>query len=115
MCIDLTVAYKLVFFSGNIGDIHVVGGWRQVFELLAGEDIDGDDVNLGVAVLASLGSAHFHNLAGSLVDDHETVLSKGRALHGKGGRGTGIGRVEAVVLLYSVALAMLYTFIVPIS
>jgi len=76
-----------------------VGGWRQFFELLAGEDIDGDHVNLGVTVLASLGSAHLNNLAGSFVDDHETVLSEGRALHGEGGRGAGIGRVEAVVLL----------------
>jgi len=68
-------AYKLVFFSRDVGNIHVVGRWGQIFKLLAGEDINGDHVNLGVTVLARLGSAHLDNLAGSLVDDHETVLS----------------------------------------
>ena len=46
--------YELVFLAGDIWDIHVVGGWAEIFELLAGEDIDGDEMNFGVTVLASL-------------------------------------------------------------
>lgn len=62
-----------------------MGRWGQIFELLAGEDIDGDHMDFCVAVLAGLGGAHLDNLAGSLVDDDEPVLSEGRALHGEGG------------------------------
>ena len=78
-----------VFNSGNVGDIHVVGGGRDVFQLLLGEDIRGNQVDLGVSVLSSLGGGHVNDLAGSTLDDDETVLSEGRALHGVGGRGTG--------------------------
>ena len=81
----MDVAYQLVFSSRHVGNIHVVGGWGQVFELLAGEDVDGDHMDLCVTVLASLGGAHLNNLAGALVDDDEPVLSEGRALHGVGG------------------------------
>lgn len=42
--------------------IHVVGGWTDIFELLAGEDIDGDHVNLSVTVLSSLRGGHLNNL-----------------------------------------------------
>jgi hypothetical protein len=47
--------YQLVFLAGHVGDIHVVGGGAEFFELLASEDIDGDEMDLGVTVLASLG------------------------------------------------------------
>lgn len=30
-----------VFSSGNVGDVHVVGGGGDIFELLAGEDLRG--------------------------------------------------------------------------
>lgn len=46
--------YELVFLAGDIWDIHVVGGWAEIFELLASEDIDGDEMDFGVAVLAGL-------------------------------------------------------------
>lgn len=97
-------SYQGVFLSADVGDIHVVGGWGQIFKLLASEDVDGDDVDLGVAVFSSFGSGHFNDLAGSLVDDDEAVLSKGRTLHGKGGRGASIGRLEGVVLLSHILL-----------
>lgn len=77
--------YELVFLSADVGDIHVVSRWGEIFELLAGEDVDGDDVDLGVTVLASLGGGHLNDLAWSLVDDDEAVLSEGRALEREGG------------------------------
>ena len=76
-----------------------MGGWRQVFQLLAGEDVDGDDVDLGVAVLAGLGRGHFHNLARTALDDDVPVLPQGRALHREGLGGTGVGAFEGVLML----------------
>jgi len=92
---------KLVLLTGNVGDVHVVGGGGQILKLLASEDIDGDQVNLGVTVLASLGGGHVNDLARAVLDDDVTVLTQSRALHGVGGRGTGISRVEGNVVLVS--------------
>ena len=38
-------------------------------------------------------------IAGSALDDDMAVLSHGRTLHGVGGRGTGIGGLEDVLLV----------------
>ena len=92
--------YKLVLAAGDVGDIHVVGRGAEIFVLLAGEDVEGDQMDLGVTVLASLGSRHVDDLAGTALDDYETVLAQGRALHGIGRRRTGVGRVEGVLMLY---------------
>ena len=91
--------HKLIFATRNVGNIHVVGGWAQIFEFLASEDIDGDEMNLSMTMLASLGSRHVNNLAGTAFDDDVSVLPQGRALHGIGSRGTGIGGVEGVFML----------------
>ena len=74
-------AYKLEFTAADVGDIHVVGGRAKVFELLAGEDVDSDEVDLGVAMLARLGSGHFDDLARAVLDNDEAVLPQSRALH----------------------------------
>jgi len=76
-----------------------VGGWREIFHLLAGEDVDGDHVDLGVTVLAGLGGGHLDNLAWAALDNNVTVLSQGRALHWEGHRGTGVGALESVLML----------------
>ena len=76
-----------------------MGGRAELFELLGGEDVDGDQVNLGVTVLASLGGGHFDDLARAVLDDDETVLPQSRALHGVGLRSTGIGALEGVLML----------------
>lgn len=91
--------HELVFLAVDVGDIHVVGGGGQILKLLLGEDIDGNDVDLGVTVLASLGGGHLNDLAGAALDDNVTVLAQSRALHGVGGRGAGIGGLEGLVLL----------------
>ena len=75
--------------------------------------IDGDQVDLGVTVLAGLGGRHVDDLARAAwggewvcvvvtrrtrtesetltLDDDVAVLAKGRALHGEGVRGPGRG------------------------
>lgn len=97
--------HKLVLATGDVGDVHVVGGGGEIFELLAGEDVDGDHVDLGVTVLASLGGGHVDNLARAALDDDVTVLPQGRALHGEGGGSASIGGVEGVLVLLSRKLA----------
>lgn len=79
---DLT--HKLVFLADDIGYVHIVSGRAKIFELLAGEDVNSDEMNLGVAVLAGLRGAHLHNLARATLNDHETVFAESRALHGIG-------------------------------
>lgn len=76
-----------------------MGGWAQIFELFTGKNIDSDKMNLGVTVLAGLGGTHFNNFAGALLDDHETVLTKGRALLRVGSRGASVGALEGVLML----------------
>jgi hypothetical protein len=77
-----------------------VSGRRQIFELLAGENVDGSKMDLGVTVLAGLGSAHFDDLAGTALDDNEAVLPQGGTLHRVGCRRASIGTVEGVLMLY---------------
>ena len=78
-----------------------MGGGRQIFELLASEDVERDQVDLGVTVLSSLGGRHVDNLAGTTLDHNVTVLTQSRALHRVGSGGTGIGAVEGVLVLLS--------------
>lgn len=96
-----SITYELEFLAGDVGDVHVVGGGRQIFELLASEDVDGNQVDLGVTVLSSLGGGHVDDLAGTTLDHNVTVLTQSRALHREGSGGTGIGAVEGVLMLLS--------------
>ena len=91
--------HKLELAARDIRDVHVVGGWRQVFQLLPGEDVNGDDMDFGVAVLASLGGRHLNDLAWAALDNDVSVLPQGRTLHREGGRGTGIGAFELNIVL----------------
>lgn len=75
-----------------------MGGGREIFQLLAGEDIESDDVNLGVTVLASLGGRHINDLAGTTLDDNVTVLSQSGALHGVSRGRTSVGGLEGLML-----------------
>ena len=91
--------HELVFLAADVGDVHVVGGRAQLFKLLGGEDVDGDQVDLGVTVLSGLGGGHLDDLARAVLDADEAVLPQRGALHGEGGRGTGIGALEGVLML----------------
>jgi len=91
--------YKLVFLAGDVGDVHVVGGRAKFFQLFAGEDIDGDKMDLSMSVFSSLGGGHVDDLAGTILDHDVAVLPQGRTLHGEGGRSAGIGGLEGVLLM----------------
>lgn len=81
-----------------------MGGWAKFFKLLASEDINGNKMNLGVAVLAGLGCGHVDNLARAVLDDNEAVLPQGRALHGIRSGSASIGRIKSMLMLkYSVS------------
>ena len=96
---DATASHKLIFLAGNVWDIHVVGGGTEIFQLLAGKDIDGDEMDLGVTVLSSLGGTHFNDFARAALDYNEAVFAERRALHRVGGRGAGIGALEGMLML----------------
>lgn len=91
--------YKLVFLALDVRNVHVVGGGAKIFELLSSEDINCNEMDLRVTVLAGLRSAHFNDLAGAGLDDNESVLAERRALHRIGGGSTGIGALEGVLML----------------
>jgi hypothetical protein len=76
---------QLVFTTDDVGDVHVVGGWAEIFQLFAGEDIEGNQMDLGVTVLSSLRGRHVDDLAWAVLDDDETVLSQGGTLERIGG------------------------------
>ena len=76
-----------------------MSGGTKFFQLLASEDIKRDKMDLSVTVLASLGGGHVNDLAGTALNDDESVLPQCRALHGVGGRGTGIGALKGVLML----------------
>lgn len=77
-----------------------MGGGAQIFELLASEDVKGDDVNLGVAVLASLGGRHFDDFAWATLDDNVTVLPQSGTLHRVGERRAGVGGLKGLLMLH---------------
>jgi hypothetical protein len=92
--------YKLVLATRDVGNVHVVSRGREILVLLVGEDVGSDEMDLGVTVLSGLGGRHVDDLARSVLDHDETVLTQSRALHRVGGRGTGIGRVEGHLMLH---------------
>ena len=51
-----------------------MGGGAEILELLAGEDVQGDKMDLGVAVLAGLRGGHVHDLARPALD-HDVATS----------------------------------------
>lgn len=96
---QLRPTYQLVLSAGDVWYVHIVGRRGEVFELAAVEDVEGNKMDLGVAVLASLRSRHVNDLARTTFDHNVAVLPKRRALHGKGGRRTGIGGLEGDFML----------------
>merc|ERR1719263_1492208 len=85
---------KLVLGVLHERDLHVVGGRAKVLKLLAREDVDGDDVGLRVAVLASLGSGEVDDLGGLALDHNVATLSNFTALHRVDVGRTSVGGLE---------------------
>jgi hypothetical protein len=91
--------HKRLGLGDNVGDIHVVGGGAKLFVLLGSEDVNTNEMDLGVTVLAGLGGGHVYDLAGAVLDADETVLPESGTLHGESGRSAGAGLAEVMVVL----------------
>ena len=76
-----------------------MSGGAKIFKLFASEDIDGNKMDLSVAMLAGLRGAHFHDFAGATLDHNESVFAKSGALHGVSSRGASVGALERVLML----------------
>lgn len=87
--------------AADVGNIHVVGGGAKIFQLLSSENVDSNKMDLGVTVLSSLGGGHFDNLARAVLDYDVAVLTERRALHGIGGRSTGISTTLEINIMLS--------------
>lgn len=61
-----------------------MGRWADIFILLLSKDVDSNEVNLSVPMLASLGGRHVNDLAGISFQHDIAVLPQGGALHGEG-------------------------------
>jgi len=93
---------KLVFNAVDVGDIHVVGGWTDIFQFLSGKDIDSNEMDFCVTVLPSLGSGHVNDLAWSAFDDDMSVFPQGRALHRESEGRAGASLFKGLMLLFIV-------------
>jgi len=89
---------KGVFTSGDIGNIHVMGGRTNIFQFLASKDIDSDEMDLGMAMLSRLGRGHFHNLARTTFYDDVTIFTESRTLNGIGSRRAGTRLLKRLVV-----------------
>jgi len=81
-----------------VGHVVVVRGRDQLLKLLAGEDIDGDEMALSVTVLASLGGRHVRDLAGTVFDADVSALADGTRLLGEGEGGTRLAGLELLLV-----------------
>ena len=76
-----------VFGTRHVGHVHVVRRAAELLHLLAGEDVEGNEVALRVSVLARLRRRDVDNLAGTSLDADVTALTDAASLHGvRGGR-----------------------------
>ena len=88
-----------VLRATDMGNIAIVGRGGEIFHLFVGEDIDSDEMALGVTVLAGLGGGDVDDLARAVLDHDVAVLADGPGLHGVGLGGAGIGRLEVDVVV----------------
>ena len=96
---------QLVLTTSHVRHVHVVRRWRNVFVLAASEDVNGNQVNLCVSVLAGLRGRHVDDLARTALDHNVTVLAESRALLRVGNRSSGVSGLEVDVLSLVVRLA----------
>ena len=84
---------------GHVRNVDVVGSGANVLVFAVSENINADNVRLGMAVLSGLGGADVSNFARATIDNNVATFANETRLHGKGGGGTGIGSVDGKVLL----------------
>eukprot|EP00413_Alexandrium_margalefii_P048121 CAMPEP_0204605814 /NCGR_PEP_ID=MMETSP0661-20131031/58711_1 /ASSEMBLY_ACC=CAM_ASM_000606 /TAXON_ID=109239 /ORGANISM="Alexandrium margalefi, Strain AMGDE01CS-322" /LENGTH=222 /DNA_ID=CAMNT_0051617083 /DNA_START=150 /DNA_END=817 /DNA_ORIENTATION=- len=85
-------------------DVEVVRRGAQVLKLLAGEDVNGHDVRLGVAVLPSLRGRDLCDLAGVPLDHHVRPLLDLPSLHRVGHGRACVGGLEGMLVIVAMAL-----------
>jgi hypothetical protein len=90
---------QLVFITANVGNIHVMSRGGNIFQLLSGENVNGDKVNLSMTVLASLGGGHFDDFARASLNYDVSIFPESGALHREGGGGPSVGPLEGLVML----------------
>ena len=103
----LPIVYRMDVRDGNLAriltapmrNVGFIADHKGNVRFAYGEDVNGNEMDLGVAVFAGLRGRHFDDLAGAVLDADETVLPQGGTLHGVGGRGTGIGALKGVLML----------------
>jgi len=76
-----------------------VGGGDHILELLAGEDVNGQEIALGVAVLPRLGDRDVEHLAGLSLDHHVAALLDGSGLHRDDLGRSGVGVLDGIILV----------------
>lgn len=65
-----------VILASYIGHVNVVSGWTDVLILFVGENVQSDQVDFGVSMLASLGGTHLHDFAGTSLDHDVSILAQ---------------------------------------
>ena len=53
----------------DVGDVHVVRRWADVFVFLIGEDVNANHVDFSVAMFASLGGRHLDDFARTTLEE----------------------------------------------
>jgi len=90
---------KLELGTLDVRHIHVVRGRAQVLVLLVGENVDTNNVALGVTVLSRLGHRDFDDLAGVSLEHAVSVLTEGTSLGGVGQGRSGVTGLEGVIFI----------------
>lgn len=70
----ITSVQKLVFLAGNGRDVHFEVRRAGVFDFLAGEDVEADQMDVGGSGIIALGGFHVDDLAGTALEDDVAVL-----------------------------------------
>ena len=61
--LEIMKSYECISATGNVGYIHIVSRGAQLFQLLAGEKVNTDEMDLGVTVFTSLRGRHVNDFA----------------------------------------------------
>ena len=84
--------------SSPVGtNLNVLLGWTYVLMLLSREDVQADDVDLGVSMLARLCRGQLHNPTGTSTNDHMPAPSQCGTFDRIGQGSLGISTRKAVV------------------
>ena len=76
-----------------------MSGGAEIFQLFTSENINSNEMDFSMSVLAGLRGTHFNDFARAVLDTNEAVLAERRTLHRIGGRGARVGALESVLML----------------